>query len=106
MEMSGEMSDDMVSEIVDMVIDKWAGTLEQYKEDWLRSNNMYDAVFCEHNEFLTAKFLFRRTRLIHPEVQLPRSKARAIAKAKMLVRSNFFHSDKGGMGPSYTLGAL
>lgn len=86
MEMSGEMSDDMITEIINMVMAKWVGKLEQYKEDWLRSNNMYDAVFCEHNEFLAAKVLLADT----PEA-LPRSKKRAIAKAKKLYRE--FHVD-------------
>ena len=53
---SAEMPSWMVSEIVNMVIDKWRGTLEQYKEDSLRnsSDGLYDAIFCEHNEHIAA----------------------------------------------------
>ena len=53
-----EMPEGMVSEIMNIIIDKWRGTLSQYKEDELRKAGLYDALFCEHNENIAARCVF------------------------------------------------
>jgi len=78
-----EMPSWMVSEIVNMVIDKWRGTLEQYKEDSLRnsSDGLYDAIFCEHNEHIAALAVLKAHHIAVPD----REKTEVIAMAKELL---------------------
>ena len=46
----------LADELINMNIAKWSGTLEQYKEDFLRSTpGMYEAAFCNHNQVIAAK---------------------------------------------------
>ena len=81
----------------DVIINKWAGLLKANfgpLEDLLRSENVYNDVFNEHNEYEAAKLLFAEVTTIYPDVKLPRSKKKAIAKAKQLVKSPFFNRDR------------
>ena len=39
----------MVSFLVQTIIEQWSGKLERYKADSLRSNGLYDALFCDQN---------------------------------------------------------
>ena len=81
--MKTEMPSWMVSEIIDKVIGKWRGTLEQYKEDSLRiiGDGLYDAVVCEHNEHIAALCVLKAHRVTVPE----REKTEIIAMAKGLL---------------------
>ena len=76
-----EMPSWMVSEIIDMVIARWRGTLEQYKEDSLRNSGLYDAVFCEHNEHIAALCVLKAHHVTVPEHE----KTESIAMAKGLL---------------------
>ena len=78
-----EMPSWMVSEIIDMVIARWRGTLEQYKEDSLRNSGdgLYDAVFCEHNEHIAALCVLKAHHVTVPEHE----KTEIIAMAKGLL---------------------
>lgn len=49
-----EMPPHLVEEIVNINLSKWRGTLERWKEDDLRANDLYDAIFSEHNQTLAA----------------------------------------------------
>ena len=48
----------MVHEIMTIIIDKWRGTLAQYKEDALRNEGLWDFFMCEHNEQIAARCVF------------------------------------------------
>ena len=50
------MPEYLARELINMNIAKWSGTLEQYKEDDLRSTpGLYEAAFCKHNQLIAAK---------------------------------------------------
>ena len=85
----------------DAIINKWAGLLPRETEDWLRSMNCFN----EDNEYLAAKLLFAEVTTIYPAVKLPRSKKKAIAKAKELVNSPFFNRDRGSATDPYFVAA-
>ena len=58
-----EMPGWMVDEII---IDKWRGTLAQYKEDDLRNAGLWDAMFDEHNEQIAARCVFELYNVTFP----------------------------------------
>ena len=87
----------MTRNIINVVILKWAGLLPRDFEDWLRSRRCFN----EHNEYEAAKLLFAEVTTIYPAVKLPRSKQKAIAKAKKLVNSPFFNRDRGSATDPY-----
>ena len=80
-----EMPSWMVSEIIDMVIARWRGTLEQYKEDSLRNSGLYDAVFCEHNEHIAALCVLKAHHVTVPEHE--RTESIAMAKGLLNYRA-------------------
>ena len=48
----------LANEIINMNIAKFKGTLEAYKEEFLRETpGMYEAAFCEHNQVVAAKVI-------------------------------------------------
>ena len=49
-----EMPHHLVELIVNIVLSKWQGTLERWKEDDLRARDIYDAIFSGHNQTLAA----------------------------------------------------
>ena len=50
------MPEYLATELINMNIAKWSGTLEPYKEEFLRSTpGMYEAAFCKHNQVIAAK---------------------------------------------------
>ena len=50
------MPEHLATELINMNIAKWSGTLESYKEEFLRSTSgMYEAAFCKHNQVIAAK---------------------------------------------------
>ena len=50
------MPEYLARELINMNIAKWSGTLESYKEDFLRSTpGMYEDAFCKHNQLIAAK---------------------------------------------------
>ena len=50
------MPEYLATELINMNIAKWSGTLEPYKEERLRSTpGMYEAAFCKHNQVIAAK---------------------------------------------------
>lgn len=79
-----EMPDWMVSEIMNIIVDKWRGTLVQYKEDDLRKMGLYDAVFCEHNEKIAARCVFDAHYVTFPASM---THEMVVAAAKSLLRN-------------------
>ena len=75
-----EMPESLATGILEMVVAKWCGALEPYKEEWLREQGFYDLVFCEHNELIAAERLLREE-----GAPVPESKTERIAAAKALL---------------------
>ena len=49
------MPEYLTRELISMNIAKWDGTLEAYKETYLRSTpGLYEAAFCKHNQVIAA----------------------------------------------------
>lgn len=56
-ENESDMPADLVLRVlIESIIAKWSGTLEQCKEEALRNGpeGMYEAFFCEHNQYIAA----------------------------------------------------
>ena len=69
---------------MNIIIDKWRGTLAQNKEDDLRNAGLYDAVFCEHNEKIAARCVFEAHYVTFPASM---THEMIVAAAKGLLRS-------------------
>ena len=81
----------LADELINMNIAKWSGTLEQYKEDFLRSTpGMYEAAFCNHNQVIAAKQVLEGEFSCYPVF----SKNKGIQMEKMIEAAKILVTEK------------
>ena len=85
------MPEYLATELINMNIAKWSGTLDPHKEEFLRSRpGMYEDAFCKHNQVIAAKQVLKGEFSCYPVF----SKNKEVQMEKMIDAAKILLTEK------------